>query len=971
MKEEYIKVRGAKQHNLKNIDIKIPKNQLVTITGVSGSGKSSLAFDTIFAEGQRRYVESLSAYARQFLGQMDKPDVEEIKGLSPAIAIDQKSTSHNPRSTVGTVTEIYDHLRLLYARIGTAHCHVCDVEIKAQSIDQIIDQIMSLAEGSKLIILAPLIQDKKGEHNNLFSALKSEGFNRVRINGTIYTLEEEIKLAKTHKHSIELVVDRVIVKESARSRISDSVSLALSRGEGKVIIQELDEQNPKDHLYSELLACPNGHGSIAELAPRMFSFNTPHGACQECSGLGFEQEFSEDLILADENLSLEQGAIAPWAKTGNIYYTALLEALAETYRFSTETPFKRLAANIQQLILYGTEDPPSSSRYNIEGECYDNPEIRITIDCKKYPSLGYQNYKINYEGVIPQLRRRYAESGSDKWKSDIERYMIERPCPSCKGARIKKESEAVKIQGLSIYDISRMSIETASDFFEALETLLTARQQKISHQILIEIKARLRFLLNVGLGYLSLDRSARTLSGGEAQRIRLASQIGSGLSGVLYVLDEPSIGLHQRDNDRLLNTLKQLRDLGNTVLVVEHDEDTMLASDWIIDIGPGAGVHGGEVVAEGLVSDICASSRSITGDYLSKRKQISSPSKRNRGSNSKSLKIRGATKNNLRNINVDIPLSKFIAVTGVSGSGKSSLINEILYPALRYHLDRQIAFPTELQSLEGYEEIDKIIVIDQSPIGRTPRSNPATYVGVFDAIREVFCNTIEAKARGYNPGRFSFNVKGGRCESCGGAGVIEIEMNFLPSVYVSCDVCKGKRYNQETLQVKFKAKSIYDILEMTIEEALLFFDAIPRVRSKLQTLHDVGLNYIKLGQAATSLSGGEAQRIKLASELSKRSTGKTLYLLDEPTTGLHWQDIQYLLDMLNKLVDAGNTVLVIEHNLDLIKQADHIIDLGPEGGIHGGEVIAEGSPEEIIHNPKSHTARYLAKALNTRTLLSS
>ena len=961
--QQYIEVRGAKQHNLKNIDIKIPKDKLVTITGVSGSGKSSLAFDTIFAEGQRRYVESLSAYARQFLGQLDKPDVEEIKGLSPAIAIDQKSTSHNPRSTVGTVTEIYDHMRLLYARIGTPHCHECGTEIKAQTIDQIIDQVMSIGEGAKLIILAPLVQDKKGEHQNLFSALKAEGFNRVRVDGTIYTLEEEIKIAKTHKHTIELVVDRVVVKDSARSRINDSVALALNRGEGKVIIQELlDDNKGKDHMYSELLACPNGHGSMAELAPRMFSFNTPHGACEECSGIGFEQEFTEALIIPDEDLSLEDGALAPWAKTGNVYYKALLEALAKAYKFDLDTPFKRLPANIQQLILYGSEDPPTSSKYNIDGECYENPEIRITIDCGKYPSLGYKDYKIYYEGLVTQLKRRYGESGSDKWKSDIERYMTERPCPKCLGSRLKPEALSVTIGGLGIADVARLSIEKSYDFFSTLESMLSSRHKKIAHQLLIEIKSRLNFLLNVGLNYLTLDRSAKTLSGGEAQRIRLASQIGSGLSGVLYVLDEPSIGLHQRDNDRLLSTLKHLRDLGNTVLVVEHDEDTMQASDWIIDIGRGAGVHGGYVVAEGHMTDICAAAQSITGDYLSGRKSIDLHGSRRDG-NGKCLRLKGACINNLKNLDLDIPLGKFIAVTGVSGSGKSSLINEMLYPALRYHLDRQVAFPTELKELSGHEEIDKIIVIDQSPIGRTPRSNPATYVGVFDAIREVFCTTVEAKARGYNPGRFSFNVKGGRCEACGGAGVIEIEMNFLPSVYVKCDVCKGKRYNQETLQVKFKGKSIYDVLDMTIEEALSFFDAIPKVRSKLQTLHDVGLDYIRLGQAATTLSGGEAQRIKLASELSKRSTGKTLYLLDEPTTGLHWRDIQYLLDMLNRLADAGNTILVIEHNLDLIKQADHIIDLGPEGGEHGGEIIAQGSPEEIVKVNKSHTGKYLCTKL--------
>lgn len=942
--DQFIEIHGARQHNLKNFDLQIPKNKLVVITGVSGSGKSSLAFDTIFAEGQRRYVESLSAYARQFLGQLDKPDVEEIKGLSPAIAIDQKSTSHNPRSTVGTVTEIADHLRLLYARIGTPHCHVCGTKVEAQTIDQIVEQVLELKESTKVMVLAPLVQDKKGQHQNLFSALRADGFLRVRVDGTIYTLEEEIKIAKTKKHTIELVVDRIVIKKSAQSRVADSVSLALNKGEGKVIIHELNDKNPKDHLFSELLACPNGHGSITELAPRNFSFNTPHGACEECSGLGFEQEFDPDLLIPVKSLSLAEGAIVPWAKTNNAYYKAIYEGLSKVFKFKVTTAFEDLPEDIQQIILYGSEDE------------------RITIDTEKYPSLGYAPYKTYYEGVVNQLQRRYQESGSDSWKAEIEKYMVETPCPSCSGSRLRPEATAVTIKSKNIHDISLMPVHEALEFFNTLEEKLTKKQQKIAHQLLIEIKSRLRFLHDVGLSYLNLARAAKTLSGGEAQRIRLASQIGSGLTGVLYVLDEPSIGLHQRDNDRLLGTLDNLRSLGNTVLVVEHDEDTMKAADWIIDIGRGAGVHGGYVVAEGDLKAIQANKESVTGDYLSGRKEINIPAVHREG-NGKFLSLQGAMKNNLKNLSVEIPLGKFIAVTGISGSGKSSLINDLLFPALKNKLRRSAAFPQELKSIEGYEELDKVIVIDQSPIGKTPRSNPATYTGVFDPIREIFSKTQEAKARGYNPGRFSFNVKGGRCEACNGAGMIEIEMNFLPSVFVNCDVCKGKRYNQETLQVKFKGKSIYDVLEMTVEESLEFFDSIPRAQVKLQTMHDVGLDYIKLGQAATTLSGGEAQRIKLATELSKRSTGKTIYLLDEPTTGLHWKDIQHLLNVLNRLVDAGNTVLVIEHNLDVIKQADHIIDLGPEGGVFGGQIIAQGTPEEVAKTKGSYTGEYLKPKL--------
>ena len=939
---DQIQVIGARQHNLKNLNVNIPKNKLVIITGVSGSGKSSLAFDTIFAEGQRRYIESLSSYARQFLGQLDKPDVEEIKGLSPAIAIDQKSTSHNPRSTVGTVTEVYDYLRLLYSRTGTPHCPVCNTKIEAQTIDQIIDSVMLLEEGRKILILSPLLQGKKGEHQNLFSSLKADGFMRIRINGTLYTLEEAIKLDKNKKHDIDLVVDRIVIKESARSRITDSVSLALNKGEGKVIIQELfDDESSKDHLFSELYSCPNGHGSIPELDPKLFSFNTPHGACSQCSGLGVEFDFSAELIIPNDELSLKEGAIAPWAKTNNVYYEALLEVLSKKLGFSTNKKFKDLSEDKQQIILHGLEND------------------LITINTDKYPSLGYAHYQTHYEGVIPQLERRYKDTNSDSWKADIEKFMIERPCPKCHGSRLRAEARAVKVTDRSIHELCELSIEDLYIFFEKINDELTETQKLIAEKLLHEIKVRLKFLIDVGLEYLSLARTAKTLSGGEAQRIRLASQIGSGLSGVLYVLDEPSIGLHQRDNARLLKTLKNLRDLGNTVLVVEHDEDTMKHADWIIDIGLGAGVHGGTLMAEGTFEDILTNTESLTAAYLSRRKQIPIPNKYRNG-NGNIITLNGAKANNLRNLSLDLPLGKFIAVTGVSGSGKSTLINELLLPAVQNKLKLKIPFPNNIKDIQGVENIDKVIVIDQSPIGRTPRSNPSTYTGAFDPIRELFSQTIEAKARGYSQGRFSFNVKGGRCEACSGAGLIEIEMNFLPSVFINCEVCKGKRYNKETLEVKYKGKSIYDVLEMTVETAVEFFEAIPKIKNKLQTLHDVGLDYIKLGQSATTLSRGEAQRVKLANELAKRSTGKTLYLLDEPTTGLHWHDIELLLLVLNRLVDSGNTVLVIEHNLDVIRQCDHIIDLGPEGGAKGGQIVKIGSPKQFIKDTDTHTAKFLA-----------
>lgn len=939
---DFIQVIGAKQHNLKDLNVNIPKNKLVVITGVSGSGKSSLAFDTIFAEGQRRYIESLSSYARQFLGQLDKPDVEEIKGLSPAIAIDQKSTSHNPRSTVGTVTEIYDYFRLLFARIGDAHCPVCDTKIEAQTIDQIMDSIMLLEEGQKILVLAPLVQAKKGEHQNLFSSLKAEGFMRVRVDGVLYTLEEEIKLDKNKKHDIELVIDRIIVKESSRSRINDSVSLALEKGESKVIITEIrDDDNYTDRLYSELYSCPNGHGSIPELDPKLFSFNTPHGACPDCSGLGVELSFSSELIVPNEELSLKEGAIAPWAKTNNVYYDALLEGLSKKLKFSLTKKYADLSEDVKKIILYGLEDD------------------YIIINTDKYPSLGYSPYSVLYEGVVNQLDRRYKESNSDSWKADIERFMIEEPCPACNGSRLRKEARAIRVADKNIQELCELSIEDLADWFKGLKNRLSVTQNFIAEKLIHEITLRLKFLVDVGLEYLSLSRTAKTLSGGEAQRIRLASQIGSGLSGVLYVLDEPSIGLHQRDNERLLKTLKNLRDLGNTVLVVEHDEDTMKHADWIIDIGPGAGVHGGSLVAEGEFAELINHPDSLTAAYLSQRRRIPVP-ERIREGNAKNIILNGARANNLKNVSLNLPLGKFIAVTGVSGSGKSTLINELLLKALQNRLKLKVPFPTEITEIKGVEHIDKVIVIDQSPIGRTPRSNPCTYTGAFDPIRELFSQTVEAKARGYSPGRFSFNVKGGRCEACAGAGLIEIEMNFLPSVFINCDVCKGRRYNKETLEVKYKGKSIYDVLEMTVEDALGFFDAIPKIKNKLQTLHDVGLDYIKLGQSATTLSGGEAQRVKLANELAKRSTGKTLYLLDEPTTGLHWHDIELLLKVLNRLVDAGNTVLVIEHNLDVIRQCDHIIDLGPEGGAKGGEIVKIGEPLRFIKDKDTHTARFLA-----------
>jgi excinuclease ABC subunit A len=945
--DEHIVVRGARQHNLKNIDIKIPRGNLVVVTGVSGSGKSSLAFDTIFAEGQRRYVESLSAYARQFLGQLDKPDVDGIDGLSPAISIDQKSTSHNPRSTVGTVTEIYDYLRLLFARVGTPHCPECDRLINPQTIDQIVDQVLELTEGTKIQILAPLASGKKGEYQSLFVDLRKEGFARVRVDGVVHELEDEIKLDKNKKHNIDLVVDRLVIKKGIQSRLADSIALGLKWGKQNVLVDTAigtGGGSGKDLLFSENFACGACGISFAELSPRIFSFNSPYGACEECHGLGCTFEVDPALVVPDPKKTLKEGAIYPWAKTNNPYYDQLLASVAKHYKFSVNTPFGKLTKQEQGVILFGS----GTEKLKLGHDSFDGKE--------------FWEYKKSFEGVINNIKRRHEESQSDRVRQDIENYMTQMPCSKCNGARLKPESLSVKIHGKSIAQVSALSVEKAVDYFANVPDKLTTKQRTIAHQVLIEVNARLKFLSDVGLTYLTLDRQAGTLSGGEAQRIRLATQIGSGLSGVLYVLDEPSIGLHQRDNSKLINTLKRLRDLGNTLLVVEHDEDTMRESDWIIDIGPGAGVHGGELVAEGTIEDIMVAPRSSTGAYLSGRKKIVVPKKRRPG-NGLFIEVKDASLNNLKNISLSIPLGKFVAVTGVSGSGKSTLVNDLLYQYLRHHFSGTVPAPKGVDKITGLDALDKVIDIDQSPIGRTPRSNPATYTGLFDVIREVFSMTTEAKARGYLPGRFSFNVKGGRCEACRGEGMNEIEMNFLPSVFVTCDVCKGARYNRETLEVKFKGRSISEVLEMTVEEGLKFFENIPKAQSKLETLQEVGLDYVKLGQPATTLSGGEAQRVKLAEQLSKRSTGKTIYILDEPTTGLSFADVDKLLHVLNRLADTGNTVLIIEHNLDVIKQADWVIDLGPEGGDKGGTLVAEGTPEQIAR-AKSHTGEYLKRYLS-------
>ncbi|EIF2087252.1 excinuclease ABC subunit A [Clostridium perfringens] len=939
MKDKII-VKGAKVHNLKNVSLEIPRDKLIVFTGLSGSGKSSLAFDTIYAEGQRRYVESLSSYARQFLGQMDKPDVESIEGLSPAISIDQKTTSRNPRSTVGTVTEIYDYLRLLYARVGVPHCPKCGKEITQQSVDQIVDQIMELPERSKIMILAPIIRGRKGTHEKVLENIKKQGFVRARIDGEIYDLtEDEIKLEKNIKHNIEAVVDRIIVKDGIEGRLTDSIETSLKMAEGLVLVKIIGEE---DRLYSEHFACADCGISIDELAPRMFSFNSPFGKCERCDGLGTLMEIDEDLVVPNKDLSIRGGAISTWGDSRmkeESWTYCVLKALMEKYNFDLDTPYKDLPKKVQEVLMYGEPE-----------------KLKVTYTKENVTAV----YNHSFEGEINNLRRRYMETNSDTMKAEIEKYMSDNPCPKCKGARLKPEALAVTVGGKNIFEFTSMAIREELDFINSIN--FSEKDKIISSQIIKEIQSRLSFLINVGLDYLDLARKAGTLSGGEAQRIRLATQIGSQLMGVLYILDEPSIGLHQRDNDRLISTLKQLRDVGNTLIVVEHDEDTMREADYIVDIGPGAGEHGGKIVASGTLDEIMSNKNSLTGKYLTGAKKVELPEERRKG-NGNFITVKGAKENNLKNVTAKFPLGTLTMVTGVSGSGKSTLVNEILYKGLNKIVNKAKDLPGKFKEITGYENIDKIIDIDQSPIGRTPRSNPATYTGTFDIIRELFSQTQEAKMRGYKPGRFSFNVKGGRCEACSGDGIIKIEMQFLSDVYVPCEVCKGKRYNRETLEVKYKGKNIADVLNMTVEEALEFFENIPRIKNKLQTLMDVGLGYIRLGQPSTQLSGGEAQRIKLAYELSKRSTGKTLYILDEPTTGLHIHDVNRLVKILQRLVDGGNTVIVIEHNLDMIKCADYIVDLGPEGGDKGGTIIATGTPEKIAEAKESYTGKYLKKYL--------
>ena len=937
---QYIKIRGANENNLKNIDVDIPRNELVVLTGLSGSGKSSLAFDTIYAEGQRRYMESLSSYARQFLGQMEKPDVESIEGLSPAISIDQKSTNHNPRSTVGTVTEIYDYFRLLYARVGIPHCPKCGREIAKQSVDQMVDQIMALPERTKIQLLAPVVRGRKGTHAKLFERAKKSGYVRVRVDGNMYELSEEIALDKNVKHNIEIIVDRLVIKPGIEKRLTDSVENVLQLAEGLLLVDVIDGE-PMN--FSQSFSCPVCEISIDEIEPRSFSFNNPFGACPECFGLGYKMEFSEELMIPDPSLSINQGAIAVlgWQScTDKSSFTrAILDALCKEYHFDLDTPFEDYPKEIHDVLIYGT----------------DGKEVKVYYKGQR----GEGIYPIAFEGLIKNVERRYRETGSQTMKAEYETFMNITPCSACKGQRLKPGALAVTVGDKNISEVTTLSIERLQKFLDELQ--LTETQQLIGNQILKEIKARIRFLMDVGLDYLTLARATGTLSGGEAQRIRLATQIGSGLVGVAYILDEPSIGLHQRDNDKLLATLKHLRDLGNSLIVVEHDEDTMLAADYIVDIGPGAGEHGGQVVAVGNAQEIMKNPNSVTGAYLSGKIRIPVPTERKKPTGY--LKVVGAQENNLKNIDVKFPLGVMTCVTGVSGSGKSSLVNQILYKRLARDLNRARTIPGKHKRIEGLEQVDKVINIDQSPIGRTPRSNPATYTGVFDLIRDLFAGTPDAKARGYKKGRFSFNVKGGRCEACAGDGILKIEMHFLPDVYVPCEVCGGKRYNRETLEVRYKGKNIYDVLNMTVEEAVDFFENVPSIRRKMETLRDVGLSYIRLGQPSTELSGGEAQRIKLATELSKRSTGKTVYILDEPTTGLHFADVHKLTEILRRLSGDGNTVIVIEHNLDVIKTADYIIDIGPEGGDRGGTVVASGTPEEVAKNPDSYTGKYIASIL--------
>ena len=945
MAKQYIKIRGANEHNLKNIDLDIPRNELVVLTGLSGSGKSSLAFDTIYAEGQRRYMESLSSYARQFLGQMEKPNVESIEGLSPAISIDQKSTNRNPRSTVGTVTEIYDYFRLLYARIGIPHCPKCGKEIKKQTVDQMVDQIMELLEGTKIQLLAPVVRGRKGRHEKLLEKAKKSGYVRVRIDGNLYELSEEISLDKNIKHNIEIIVDRLVVREGIQKRLTDSIESVLALAEGLLVVDVIGGE-PLN--FSQSFSCPDCGISIEEIEPRSFSFNNPFGACPVCFGLGYKMEFDVDLMIPDQSLSIDEGAIVVmgWQSCTDkgSYTRAILKALCKEYNFSLDTPFQDYPQEVKDILIHGT----------------NGREVKVYYKGQR----GEGIYDVAFEGIIKNVERRYRETGSETMKAEYESFMRITPCHECGGQRLKKSALAVTVGDKNIAEVTSLSIEKLQQFLEGLE--LTKTQELIGGQILKEIKARIGFLMDVGLDYLTLARATGSLSGGEAQRIRLATQIGSGLVGVAYILDEPSIGLHQRDNDKLLKTLKHLRDLGNSLIVVEHDEDTMLEADYIVDIGPGAGEHGGEVVAAGTAKEIMRNKKSVTGAYLSGRMQIPVPDVRKEPKGW--LKVIGAAENNLKNIDVSFPVGVMTCVTGVSGSGKSSLVNEIVYKRLSKDLNRARTIPGKHKRIEGIEQFDKVIDIDQSPIGRTPRSNPATYTGVFDLIRDLFAATADAKARGYKKGRFSFNVKGGRCEACSGDGILKIEMHFLPDVYVPCEVCDGKRYNRETLEVKYKGKSIYDVLNMTVEEALHFFENVPSIRRKMETLYDVGLSYIRLGQPSTTLSGGEAQRIKLATELSKRSTGRTVYILDEPTTGLHFADVHKLTEILHRLSGDGNTVIVIEHNLDVIKTADYIIDIGPEGGDKGGTVVATGTPEEIVANPASHTGKYidaiLKKSLN-------